>query len=158
MRVIGRAMDVNRLQQTYSNHFLSLFDEGILNQQFKELRLLQDDNNPTFLFEIVSLFTESAGTSINEIRSYCNQPATDFIKIKALLFRLKGSSQSLGAQNVEIACENLRNGCDEYDLQNFLSCMEQLNLEFLKFKTKLETLFKLEQQIVAAGGSIPNIQ
>ncbi|KAJ4786391.1 hypothetical protein LUZ62_037637 [Rhynchospora pubera] len=158
MRVIGRAMDVNRLQHNYSNHFLSLFDEGILNQQFKELRLLQDENNPTFLFDVVSLFTENARTSINEIRSYCNQPATDYMRIKALLLRLKGSSQSVGAQNVEIACENLRNACDGYDLQNFLSCMEQLNLEFLKFKTKLETLFRMEQQIEAAGGSIPKMQ
>ncbi|KAJ3687603.1 hypothetical protein LUZ61_016767 [Rhynchospora tenuis] len=158
MRVRMRAMDVNDFQQIYSNHFLSLLDEGIVNQQFKELQKFQDEKDPEFLVQIVSIFNESVEQFIHEISSYFNQPNTDYMKIKTLLFRLKGSCQSLGAQSVEIACENLRNSCDESNLQNCLSCMEQLNLELLKFKTKLDALFALEQQIVASGGSIPKMQ
>jgi histidine-containing phosphotransfer peotein len=43
--------------------------KGVLNQQFTELQQLQDENNPGFVYEVVSLFFDDAGRLINELSS-----------------------------------------------------------------------------------------
>ncbi|KAF3336958.1 histidine-containing phosphotransfer protein 1 [Carex littledalei] len=151
-------MDLSLLQRTYSDLLSSLFTEGILNQQFTELQQLQDENNPGFVYEVVSLFFDDAGRLINELGSNLNQQVVDYKKIDAHVHQLKGSSASIGAQRIRNVCQGFRDYCEANDPQGCFSCMQQLNQEFLTFKSKLETLFKVEQQIVASGGSVPMIQ
>ncbi|KAJ4786387.1 Histidine-containing phosphotransfer protein [Rhynchospora pubera] len=150
-----KAMDVNMLQRTYSDLLTSLFREGILNQQFTELQQLQDENNPGFVYEVVSLFFEDAGRLINELISNFNQQAVDYKKIDAYVHQLKGSSASIGAEKIRSVCQTFREYYDKNDIQGCYNCIQPLNQEFVTFKSKLEALFTLEQQIVAAGGSIP---
>ncbi|KAG6472311.1 hypothetical protein ZIOFF_069771 [Zingiber officinale] len=103
-----------------------------------------------------------------------DQQVVDFKKVDAHVHQFKGSNASnkmilatdskslffplpfnIGAQSVKHVCMAFRNYCEEMDHEGCLTCLQQLKQEYFLVKNKLETLFKLEQQIVAAGGSIP---
>ncbi|KAG6514776.1 hypothetical protein ZIOFF_025146 [Zingiber officinale] len=76
-------------------------------------------------------------------------------KVDAHVHQFKGSSASVGAQRVKNVYMAFRNYCEEMDHEGCLTCLHQLKQEYFLVKNKLETLFKLEQQIMAVGGSIP---
>ncbi|OMO62385.1 hypothetical protein CCACVL1_22858 [Corchorus capsularis] len=125
-------MDVVQLQRQLVDYKASLYNEAILDEQFTQLQELQDENNPDFVVEVVSLFFEDSERLLNELT-------------KALI----------GAQRVQKVCIAFRNCCEEQNVQGCLICLQQVKNEYSLVKTKLETMFKLEQQILAAGGSIP---
>ncbi|XP_057513175.1 histidine-containing phosphotransfer protein 1-like isoform X2 [Actinidia eriantha] len=84
-----------------------------------------------------------------------DQQCVDFRKVDAYVHQLKGSSSSIGAQRVQRVCIYFRNYCDEQNVEGCLKCLQQVKNEYTLVKNKLETLFKFEQQLLAAGGSIP---
>nr|XP_025611698.1 histidine-containing phosphotransfer protein 1 isoform X2 [Arachis hypogaea] len=84
-----------------------------------------------------------------------DQKSVDFKMVDAHVHQLKGSSSSIGAQRVKNCCIAFRNFCEEQNIDGCLKCLHQVKQECCLVKNKLETLFRLEQQIMAAGGSIP---
>ncbi|KAJ8440135.1 hypothetical protein Cgig2_003460 [Carnegiea gigantea] len=105
--------------------------QGILNDQFNQLVSLQDESNPEFVFEVVTLFFEDSERLLNELSKSLGQQNVDFKKVDTHVHQLKGSSSSIGAQRVQNACIVFRNFCDEKNIEGFL-----------------------EKQILAAGGSV----
>ncbi|KAK4405631.1 UNVERIFIED_CONTAM: Histidine-containing phosphotransfer protein 1 [Sesamum radiatum] len=148
-------MEVDQLQRTFHHYHASLFNEGFLDEQFVQLQQLQDESNPGFVVEVVSLFFEDSERLLNDLSKALDQENVDFRKIDAHVHQLKGSSSSIGAQRVRDACIAFRNFCDERNIEACLKCLQQVRQEYLLVKTKLEALLRLEQQIVAAGGASP---
>ncbi|KAF2307128.1 hypothetical protein P3X46_035188 [Hevea brasiliensis] len=146
---------VVQLQRQLVDYTASLFHEGFLDEQFNQLQQLQDESNPDFVVEVVSLFFEDSERLLNELAKALDQQSVDFKRIDAHVHQLKGSSSSIGAQRVQKVCIAFRNYCDEQNTEGCLKCLQQVKHEYSLVKTKLETLFKLERQVLAAGGSIP---
>ncbi|GMG99674.1 hypothetical protein Nepgr_001514 [Nepenthes gracilis] len=146
---------VGLLQRQLVDYRASLFNEGILNEQFNQLQSLQDESNPDFVVEVVSLFFEDSVRLLNELAKSLDQRNVDFKKVDAHVHQLKGSSSSIGAQRVQNACIAFRSCCEEKNVEGCLKCLQQVTKEYYLVKNKLEILLKLEQQILAAGGSIP---
>ncbi|KAK7245736.1 hypothetical protein RIF29_40585 [Crotalaria pallida] len=153
-------MEVGQMQRQWVDYTKSLFMEGLLNgQQFLQLQQLQDENNPEFVFEVVSLFFEDSERLLKDLTFALDQKGgVDFQKVDALAHQFKGSSSSVGALRVSNCCLALRNFCLEQNTDACLRCLQQLKQEYCLVKNKLETLFRLEQQIMAAGGSIPMME
>ncbi|PSR92672.1 Histidine-containing phosphotransfer protein [Actinidia chinensis var. chinensis] len=151
-------MEVGQLQRQFVEHTSSMFHEGFLDGQFSQLQQLQDESNPDFVVEVVSLFFQDSERLLNELTRALDQKCVDFKKIDAHVHQLKGSSSSIGAQRVKNACFNFRNFCEEQNTEACFRCLQQVKQEYLLVKNKLETLFRLEQQILAAGGSIPMME
>ncbi|KAI8547845.1 hypothetical protein RHMOL_Rhmol07G0227300 [Rhododendron molle] len=145
-------MDVVQLQKQLADYTRSLFNEGYLDDQFNQLQQLQDESNPEFVAEVVSLFFQDSQRLVNELAKDLEQQSVDFKKVDAHVHQLKGSSSSIGAQRVQKACISFRNYCDEQNIEGCLKCLQQLKNEYSLVKNKLETLFKLEQQLLEAGG------
>ncbi|KAJ8760696.1 hypothetical protein K2173_017724 [Erythroxylum novogranatense] len=190
---------VSQLQRQLVDYTASLFHEGYLDDQFNQLQLLQDESNPDFVVEVVTLFFEDSERLLNELAKALDQESVDFRKIDSHVHQLKGSSSSIGAQRVQRACIIFRKYCDEQNAEWCQKCLQQVKHEYSLVKAKLETLFKvpkkwmdqeddmnfliivlqvaefffhtcafsiyfnnfylewlqLEQQVLAAGGSIP---
>ncbi|KAF7139264.1 hypothetical protein RHSIM_Rhsim07G0178400 [Rhododendron simsii] len=145
-------MDVVQLKKQLGDYTRSLFNEGFLDDQFNQLQQLQDESNPEFVAEVVSLFFQDSQRLVNELAKDLEQQSVDFKKVDAHVHQLKGSSSSIGAQRVQKACISFRNYCDEQNIEGCLKCLQQLKNEYSLVKNKLETLFKLEQQLLEAGG------
>ncbi|RZC81297.1 hypothetical protein C5167_043850 [Papaver somniferum] len=157
-------MDVGQMQRSLIDYTAALFREGFLDDQFTQLQQLQDESNPEFVFEVVSLFFEDTEKLLNELAialglfGYRSQQCADFKKIDAHVHQLKGSSSSIGANRVKNVCVAFRNSCEEKNTDGCLRCLQQIKHEYSLVKNKLENLFRMEQQIVAAGGSIPMME
>ncbi|XP_074303256.1 histidine-containing phosphotransfer protein 1-like isoform X2 [Silene latifolia] len=123
----------HQLQKHLIDYTASLFNEGILNEQFTQLQSLQDESNPDFVGEVVNLFFEDSERLLNEMAKSLGQGNVDFKKLDAHVHQLKGSSSRC------------------------VKCLQQVRNEYSLVKSKLETMFKLEQQILAAGASIPKV-
>ncbi|KAI4304118.1 hypothetical protein MLD38_039673 [Melastoma candidum] len=150
-------MDVVQLQSRLSEYLKSLFNDGTLDGQFLQLQQLQDESNPDFVVEVVTLFFSDSEKLLDDLSSSLEQPNVDFRKVDAYVHQLKGSSSSIGAQRVKNACIAFRGLCEEQSIPACLRCLQLVKQEYLYAKNKLETLFKLEKQVVAAGGSIPSL-
>ncbi|KAL8490718.1 hypothetical protein ACS0TY_022642 [Phlomoides rotata] len=125
-------MEVEQMQRSFLEYTSALFREGFLDSQFNQLQQLQDESNPDFVLEVVSLFFEDSQRLLNDL---------------TLAF--------IGAQRVKNSCIAFRSSCEDQNGQECMRCLQQVKEEYLLVKAKLEALLRLEQQIVAAGGAIP---
>uniref|UniRef100_A0A7N0RH36 Histidine-containing phosphotransfer protein n=1 Tax=Kalanchoe fedtschenkoi TaxID=63787 RepID=A0A7N0RH36_KALFE len=146
---------VLQLQRKLIDYTNSLFHEGYINEQFSQLQQLQDESNPNFVMEVVSLFFQDSERLLNELGKALGQPVIDFKKVDSHVHQLKGSSSSIGAQKVQNVCMTFRSCCEQQNADGCLTCLQVLSSEYFLVKNKLETLFKIEQQFMAAGGSFP---
>ncbi|KAJ4789003.1 hypothetical protein LUZ62_040249 [Rhynchospora pubera] len=119
------------------------------------MQQLGDENDPCFVYEMAALFFNSVPTQIDELSKNLKQQVVDYKNIDVHVHTLKGASATFGAQRMINVCIDFLKYCCANDLQGCLKCMQQLNQEFLELKIKVEALFKVEKQIVAAGGSVP---
>ncbi|XP_028058782.1 histidine-containing phosphotransfer protein 1-like isoform X4 [Camellia sinensis] len=108
-----------------------LYREGLLDDQFRELQKLEDESNPEFVVEIVLLFFQVSEKLLNNLTSSLQEQIVDYKQVDAHVYQFKGSSSRC------------------------VRCLQQLKHEYNLVKSKLEALLRLEQKILAAGGSIP---
>ncbi|KAG4913965.1 hypothetical protein JHK86_054398 [Glycine max] len=108
---------VSRLQRQLAEYTSSLFEEGFLDDQFNQLQQLQDESNPEFVVEVVTLFFEDAERLLNELAKALGQESIDFKRVEAHVRQLKGSSSSIGAQRVQKVCIAFRNYCEEKNVE-----------------------------------------
>uniref|UniRef100_A0A5B7AJV7 Histidine-containing phosphotransfer protein n=1 Tax=Davidia involucrata TaxID=16924 RepID=A0A5B7AJV7_DAVIN len=149
-------MDViGQLQRQFVDYTTSLYRDGFLDDQFTQLQKLQDESNPDFVLEVVNLFFEDSEKLLNNLATALQQQSVDYKLVDAYVHQFKGSSSSIGAQRVKNKCAAFRNYCEEKNLEGCVRCLQQVKHEYYLVKSKLETLFRLEQQILAAGGSVP---
>ncbi|KAG6597484.1 Histidine-containing phosphotransfer protein 1 [Cucurbita argyrosperma subsp. argyrosperma] len=148
-------MEVGSMQRQWVQYIKSWLGEGTLDGQYLQLLQLQDESNPTFVSEVVTLFFEDTEELLNKLSLALSQPSVDFKKIDDHVHQLKGSSSSIGALRVKNACIAFRNVCDQQSAEGCLRCLQQVQQEFYCVKEKLSYLFALEKRILNAGGSIP---
>lgn len=151
-------MEVADLQRQLVEYTSSLFREGYLDSQFTQLQQLQDEGNPGFVMEVITLFFDDTERLLHDLTCNLEQQVVDFKKVDAHVHQLKGSSSSIGAQRVKNACVQFRSYCEEQNANGCRACLQQVNQEYFLIKGKLQTLFRMEQQIVSAGGSIPLVE
>ncbi|KAK1352591.1 hypothetical protein POM88_053022 [Heracleum sosnowskyi] len=77
--------------------------------------------------------------------------------LKDTVFQFKGANVSMGAPRLACVCIAFENNFGANNFQGCLTCCQQLKEEYYVVKIKLQTLIGLQQQILAAGGSIPVI-
>ncbi|GLJ25979.1 hypothetical protein SUGI_0498210 [Cryptomeria japonica] len=148
-------MDVNLLNQQLVNLVTSMFQEGFLDEQFTQLQMLQDARNPGFVADVISLFSVDSERLLAELTKTLEQYPADFKKVDAYVHQFKGSSSSIGAYRVKIACMDFHSFCEGHNREGCLLALQQLKQEFYLVKTKLDVMLQMEQKLLAAGGVIP---
>ncbi|XP_008795105.1 histidine-containing phosphotransfer protein 1 [Phoenix dactylifera] len=151
-------MEVAHLQRRFIDLTTTLFQQGILDNQFIQLQQLQDESNPNFVHEVVSLFFQDSEKLLNELSRILDHQIVDFKIVDAHVHQFKGSSASIGAQRIKDVCIAFRSCCEENNRDGCIRCLQQVKQEYCLVKSNLEDLFRLEKQILAAGGSIPTMQ
>ncbi|CAA6660701.1 unnamed protein product [Spirodela intermedia] len=125
----------------------SMFAEGLLDDQFTQLQMLQDANNPGFIAEVITLFCEDAERLLKELTTLLY-----FQTLDAYVHQLKGSSSSVGAQHIKHGCIRFRQFCEENSKEGCVHALNLVKHEYYRLKTKFETMVQLEQRIQAYEG------
>lgn len=131
-----------------------LQQEGVLDEQFQQLMMLQDDSNPDFVAEVVQLYFEDSGAKIDKIGQMLMVPTPDYNELDQLVHQFKGSSASLGAQYIAQLCIKLREQCQQRDSAGCVALQQQIKMAYADLKTKLEQFMMLEaqrKQLLMAG-------
>ncbi|TKY52577.1 Histidine-containing phosphotransfer protein 3 [Spatholobus suberectus] len=148
-------MDVAQLQRKLCEHQAAMFQQGILDDQFTQLQKLQDESSPDFVIEVVTMFFDDSESLLNNMARCLEQVPADFKQIDAHAHQYKGSSASIGAARVKNVCATFRAFCEAKNLEGCVRCLQQLQQEYSLLKNNLQYLIRLQQEIKAAGGSIP---
>ncbi|KAE9467852.1 hypothetical protein C3L33_00229, partial [Rhododendron williamsianum] len=93
--------------------------DGYLDEQFVQLEELQDDVNPNFVEEIVTLFYRDSTRLILNIEQALEKSSLDFSKLDTYMHQLKGKTTR---------CKRT---------------FQQLKKEYSTLKKKLETYFQM---------------
>ncbi|KAK0596000.1 hypothetical protein LWI29_011885 [Acer saccharum] len=101
----------------------SLFDQGYLDEQFIQLEELQDDANPNFVEEVVTLYYRDSARLVTSIE-------------QALI----------GAKKVKAESTQFREYCRAGNGEGCLRTFQQLKKEYTTLKKKLEAYFQLARQ------------
>ncbi|KAJ0962033.1 hypothetical protein J5N97_029861 [Dioscorea zingiberensis] len=70
------------------------------------------------------------------------QPVVEFQQVDAYIHQLKGSSSSVGAQNVKLACVQFRHSLEENGRDGCLQALNMVKREYLHLRAKLETMLQ----------------
>ncbi|KAJ8758709.1 hypothetical protein K2173_000430 [Erythroxylum novogranatense] len=131
-------MDRSSLHQQISTLRQSLLDEGILDQRFTQLENLETKDNPDFVEDIFDLYFRDSTRYIASIEQSLQQTPVDSFKLDKTLYRLKGSSASVGAIKIKREVNQMRAYCEEGNLDRAKESFELLKLEHSTFRDKLE--------------------
>ncbi|PKI70571.1 histidine-containing phosphotransfer protein 1-like [Punica granatum] len=146
---------LDQLLRQYVEYMESLRRESILDDQFTQLQKLQDESNPDFIDEVITLFFQDSERLICSMGTALAKRNVDYKQVDDDVHQLKGSSSSIGAARVKNLCVFFRDCCEAKNLEKCYRCLQEVQQECVLLKNKLNTLFMLQKQIVAAGGSIP---
>ncbi|KAM3732820.1 hypothetical protein ACB098_11G087400 [Castanea mollissima] len=120
------------LQQQIASMRQSLFDEGLLNEQFIELEKLEDASDPNFVKDLINVFL------------------TDSLK------NVIGIEESLiGAKKVLIEVEKMLQCHEAGDMEGAKTILPTMKQEYNNLENKLEAYFELLPHIVPEQSSDP---
>ena len=122
----------------------SCLDSGILDEQFLQLRELQDESIPNFLSEMTELYFEDSSKKIEQLGSMIHAETVDFSSIDALVHQFKGSSASFGAKKMVALCVDLRQACQEQSVAACAHLHGQVKIVFEELREALTKFLELE--------------
>jgi histidine-containing phosphotransfer protein len=140
--------------------------EGVLDEQFAQLLSLQDDSNPDFVLEVVTLYFDDSAQKAQRIAALVGlgadgapaagappPTAEDFAALDALAHQFKGSSASLGARQVALACSALRDASQAGDLPRAQEGARRVAAALAAARERLEAVAALERRRKGAEAS-----
>ncbi|XAR50683.1 hypothetical protein NMG60_11005077 [Bertholletia excelsa] len=121
----------------------ALFDQGFLDEQFVQLEELQDDANPNFVEEIVTLFYRESARLILNIEQALEKSPLDFPMLDNYIQQFKGRSSSIGAKKLKTECTQFRDYCRAGNGVGCKRTFQQLKKEYATLRKKLEAYFQV---------------
>ncbi|CAI9281069.1 unnamed protein product [Lactuca saligna] len=140
-------MDRCHMLRDIANTRKSFFDQGYLDEQFIQLEELQDNSNPNFVEEVVTLFYRDSARFLYNLDQALEKRPLDFNKLDSLMHQFKGSSSSIGAKKVKIECTNFRAYCNAQNAEGCKRTYQHVKREYTCLKKKLEAYFQDLRQV-----------
>ncbi|KAK9079813.1 hypothetical protein SSX86_001486 [Deinandra increscens subsp. villosa] len=136
-------MELNQMKRQINFARNSLFEQGYLDEQFTQLEDLQDDANPNFVEEIVTLFFSDSMRLIRNVETALENYPTDFCKLDDYMHQFMGSSSSIGAKKVKEECTQFQECCRVRNTEGCRRAFQRVKQEHATLKRKLETYFQV---------------
>ncbi|KAK9102311.1 hypothetical protein Sjap_019565 [Stephania japonica] len=139
-------MGSNQLKTQLATMRDALFKQGYLDEQFIQLEELQDDANPNFVEEVVTLFFRDSVRLINSVEQALEKTPPEFDKLDKYMHQFKGSSSSIGAAKVKSETSLFREYCKQGNAEGCVRTFQQVKKEYTTLRKKLENYFQIARQ------------
>ncbi|XP_030967666.1 pseudo histidine-containing phosphotransfer protein 2-like [Quercus lobata] len=135
------------LQQQIASMRQSLFDEGLLNEQFIELEKLEDASDPNFVKNVINVFLTDSLKNVTGIEESllhlkADEPL-DITELGKFLHRLKSGCLGIGAKKVPIEVEKMLQCYEAGDMEGMKTILPTMKQEYNILENKLEAYFEL---------------
>ncbi|KAF3455287.1 hypothetical protein FNV43_RR05735 [Rhamnella rubrinervis] len=97
----------------------SLFDEGVVNNQFSQIQTLKSMEQPDIVVQLIDTYFVDVEIILSELTSYSDFPNVDFSKLALLADKVKEKSSCIGAEHVRLACDELIQASDQMHKQKY---------------------------------------
>ncbi|XP_044378156.1 histidine-containing phosphotransfer protein 2-like [Triticum aestivum] len=139
------------LRAQLNAHIASMYATGSVDAYFQQLQSMDEGSATTgFVAEVINIFLNDADRILNDIAGLLNQPEVDFYKVDALVHQLIGSSSTVGAKKVKLACMQFRQSYVAKSKERCLMALALLRNEFCDVRNQLQIMMQLERQIAAS--------
>ncbi|KAI4334748.1 hypothetical protein L6164_013460 [Bauhinia variegata] len=145
-------MPLSILELQHRGCVLSLFDEGVVNDEFNRIYSLKKTREPDCVVKLIEEYIVDADTIISELSSLIDTPNVDVTKLGALARKLEEKSQRIGAEHMRAASADLIQAYGQIHKANFSRALAGVSNEFIYTKMKFEYFLKLEQKIIGERG------
>lgn len=132
-------------QQQYDELLGELYAAGVLDTQFAQLQLLEDDANPDFVEEMVELYFTDTKTKLDRLGELVNETPVNMTELDSTFHQLKGSSASIGANAMAVSCANCREQFQNNNLEQAKLEYEKVLLSFNELNCRLKDLMNLKR-------------
>ncbi|XP_023524882.1 histidine-containing phosphotransfer protein 4-like isoform X1 [Cucurbita pepo subsp. pepo] len=139
-------MERSQLLRQINSMRQSLFDQGLLDEQFVQLEELQDDANPNFVEEVVTLCFRDSSRLILNLEQALKKSPLDFNQLDSYMQQFKGSISSIGARKVKDQCTLFREYCMAGSGEGCFRTFQRLKKEHTSLRKKFEAYFQLKRQ------------
>ncbi|KAA0050847.1 histidine-containing phosphotransfer protein 4-like [Cucumis melo var. makuwa] len=139
-------MERNQLLRQMNSMRQSFFDQGFLDEQFVQLEELQDEANPNFVEEVVTLCYRDSYRLILNLEQALQKSPLDFNQLDRYMQQFMGSSSSIGAKKVNAQCTLFREYIKAGSGEGCLRTFHQLKKEHTTLKKKFEAYFQIKRQ------------
>ncbi|KAM0837839.1 hypothetical protein ACQ4PT_061363 [Festuca glaucescens] len=146
-------MDYSNLRRQAASMKKGLFDQGHLDEQFRQVEDLQDEASPNFVEEVVVLFFKDSGRLISNLEQALEKYPRDFNRWDAYMQQLKGSCSSIGASRMKSECMSFKDNCGKGNVEGCMGCLQKLKREHAILRQKLESYFQLLRQAGPTGAA-----
>ncbi|XP_050281211.1 histidine-containing phosphotransfer protein 5-like [Quercus robur] len=141
-------MALSILKGLLHGYVQSLFDEGIVNDQFSQIHTLKSEEEPEHVVQLIDKYFVDVETILSELTSKIDCPDVDFSKLSELVHKVDERSLSIGAKHVKLACADLIKSCDQMNKENFSRALIWIKNEFSHTRNKLEAYAQMERRII----------
>ncbi|XP_017982045.1 PREDICTED: histidine-containing phosphotransfer protein 2-like isoform X7 [Theobroma cacao] len=126
----------------------SLFNEGIINDQFSHIQHLKMVGRADHFVQLINTYCLNVETILSKLESYIDLPNVDFSNLAALATEIEERSSCIGAEHVRLTCLDLMRACDQMQKQNFCQALSWTKNEFAHTRNKLQVLVQMERKIM----------
>ncbi|KAI5322636.1 PREDICTED: histidine-containing [Prunus dulcis] len=143
-------MSGKELGQELKELVSSLQDQGILDEQFDQMKAVQNEQNPCFVVNLITTFLGDAENILAQLRTYLSAEDPDEVnypQVATLALTLKGSSSSVGGCRMALACSQLRDVSDVNDHEGCIIFLDLINQQFLILRENLNHIVQMERAI-----------
>uniref|UniRef100_A0ACD5VR45 Uncharacterized protein n=1 Tax=Avena sativa TaxID=4498 RepID=A0ACD5VR45_AVESA len=123
-------MDYSNLRRQAASMKKVLFDQGHLDEQFRQVEDLQDEASPNFVEEVVVVFFKDSGRLISNLEQALEKYPRDFNRWDAYMQQLKGSCSSIGASRMKNECMSFRDNCGKGNVEGSVSHPLHIDTQF----------------------------
>ncbi|GMJ14326.1 HPT phosphotransmitter 4 [Hibiscus trionum] len=133
----------------------SFFDEEILDKQFYQLERLEKKGNPNFVEEVLTIYFRESTALLQTIEQAMETEPIEPVKIDRMLYKLKGSSASIGANKVRNKITKTRQLVEGGKLEEAKAAFRELRNEHGNLMAKLELYFQQLCPVETASRPVP---
>ncbi|CAM8893257.1 hypothetical protein QQ045_025730 [Rhodiola kirilowii] len=125
----------------------ALFDEALLSEQYEELEALQGPDDPTFLEDMVNQFLKDMKLFFNQVGKELEKATLDAQVLGKVLHQIKGCTASIGAKQLYIICNQLREHVHSGEIERCREAFVQMDNQLALLDKRLGVYFELCREV-----------